>query len=142
MISSRSFPKSISAKVCFAILALCALCARAMAQLTVTVAATRTVGKKAVITLGVTNSYPEKVQSARATIFLLDDAGKVVGQSTRWIIGGLPEKPGLDAKAGTLFHFVIETDKPYTTNRVFVNRIVLSSGTVISPTPPAAERAR
>lgn len=113
-----------------------------MAQLTVTVAATRTVGKKAVITLGVTNSYPEKVQSARATIFLLDDAGKVVGQSTRWIIGGLPEKPGLDAKAGTLFHFVIETDKPYTTNRVFVNRIVLSSGTVISPTPPAAERAR
>lgn len=49
------------------------------------------------------------------------------------MIGGTPEKPGLESRMGTAFHFVIETDKAYVTNRVFVNRIVLAGGKVVSP---------
>ena len=90
------------------------------------------IGKKAVVTLGLTNAYPERIESARATVFLVDDAGKVVGQGTRWVIGGTPEKPGLESKMGTVFHFVIETDKAYVTNRVFMNRIVLAGGRVVA----------
>lgn len=53
------------------------------AQLTVAVTGSKLVGRKAVVTLGLINSYPEKIESARATVFLLDDRGKVVGQGTR-----------------------------------------------------------
>lgn len=115
--------------------------ATANAELAVTVSSVKTTGRKAVLTLGLTNSYPDKIESARATVFLFDDAGKVTGQSTRWIIGGAPDVPGLNPSAGTQFHFVVEADKPFATNRVFVNRIVLSGGRVIAP-PPASEPKR
>ena len=89
--------------------------------------------------MGLTNRYPEKIESARVTLFLIDGAGKVVGQSTRWVIGGSPDKPGLESSAGTLFYFVVDSDKPFKTNRVFLNRVVLSNGKVVSPLPSVVE---
>ncbi len=123
-------------------IALCVTCSSSIAELAVGTTASRTVGSKAVITLGLTNSYTDKIDSARATVFLVNHAGKVVGQSTRWVIGGSPEKPGLNANAGTLFHFVVEAKQPFKTNRVFVNQIVLSGGRVITPVTPAENKAR
>lgn len=129
-------------KMFLVFIAICMICSTALAELAVATTATQSIGNKAVVTLGLTNSFSDKIESARATVFLMDPAGKVIGQGTRWIIGGSPEKPGLDAKAGTVFHFVIETGKPFATNRVFVNRIVLSGGKVILPLPPSENRTR
>jgi len=114
----------------------------ARAELTVSVASVKTTGRKAVLTLALTNSYPETVESARATVFLLDAVGKVVGQNTRWIIGGSPEKSGLGANGGTSFNFVVEVEKPFTANRVFVNRVVVSGGRVITPASAPEIRGR
>ena len=58
----------------------------------------------------------------------------LVGQSTRWVIGGSQDKPGLAAGATNAFHFVIASDKPFaTTNltaKVTFSRVVLEGGKV------------
>jgi|SRR6185503_9617949 hypothetical protein len=104
----------------------------ACAQLSVAVGPVKVAGQKAVVSLGLSNGLPEKVQSARAAVFVLDERGKVVGQSTRWIIGGDPNKLGLASGATNVFHFVIPSDKPFpTTNltaKVTVSRLVLEGG--------------
>jgi len=78
------------------------------------------------------NNLTEKVESARAVAFLLDEHGKVVGQSTKWVIGGESAKSGLPVGATNVFNFVITADKPFaTTNlitRVNFSRIVLEGG--------------
>lgn len=102
------------------------------AQLSVTVAPPKVVGQKAVVPLALRNGLVEKVESARAVAFLLDEQGKMVGQSTRWVIGGSADKPGLPAGATNAFHFVITSDKPYpTTNlttKLTFSRVVLAGG--------------
>jgi len=77
------------------------------------------------------NGLSEKVESARAVVFLLDEQGKMVGQATRWVIGG-SNTNGLAAGATNAFHFVVTADKQFaTTNltaRVSFSRIVLEGG--------------
>ena len=65
------------------------------------------------------------IQSVRAAVFLLNDQGKVVGQSTSWIIGGSKDKP---SNAKTTYNFVVPTDKPFTKAKLMVERIVLENG--------------
>ena len=67
----------------------------AEAKLEVKVSEPKTTGKKALIKLELKNTFTEKIESARAVVFLLDDQGKVVGQMTRWVIGGTKDKPAL-----------------------------------------------
>ena len=102
------------------------------AQLAVTISPPKVVGQKTVVPLAIKNSFGEKIESARAVVFLLDDQGKVVGQSTKWVIGGSQGKPGLAAGATNVFHFVIASDKPFaTTNltaKVTFSRVVLAGG--------------
>lgn len=79
------------------------------------------------------NGFSEKIESARAVVFLLDEQGKTVGQpTTRWVIGGSMDRPGLAAGATNAFHFVIASDKPFaTTNltaKVTFSRVVLEGG--------------
>jgi len=76
----------------------------AQAQLAVTVSPVKASGQKAIVPLVLKNNLDEKVESARAVVFLLDEQGKMVGQSTRWVIGGAKEKPGLAAGATNAFH--------------------------------------
>jgi len=45
----------------------------AQAQLAVTVSPPKVVGQKAVVELKMTNSFPERIESARAVCFLLDE---------------------------------------------------------------------
>lgn len=58
---------------------------------------------KAVVPLALKNNLFEKIESARAVVFLLDDKGKMIAQGTRWVIGGSEDKPGLAAGATSRF---------------------------------------
>lgn len=102
------------------------------AQLSVTVSPVKVTGQKAIVPLAMTNNFSEKIESARAVVFLLDEQGKMVGQSTKWIIGGSEDKTTLAAGATNAFHFVVTADKPITTTnlttKVSITRIVLEGG--------------
>ena len=104
----------------------------ASAQLVITVSPPSIVGQKAVVPLEIKNGLGEKVTSARAVIFLLDEQGKMVGQGTRWVIGGTPDRPGLAAGATNVFNFVITSDKSFSTTnlttKVSFSRVVLEGG--------------
>jgi hypothetical protein len=75
----------------------------AHAQLAVTVSPVKVTGQKATVPLVLKNNLTENIESARGAVFLLDDQGKMVGQSTKWVIGGTKDKPGLAAGARTPF---------------------------------------
>jgi hypothetical protein len=102
----------------------------AHAALTVKVDEAKQVGKKVVIKLTMKNTFKEKVESARAQVFLMDDKGKIVGQAVRWVIGGTKDKPALTPDAETVFNFVVETDKPFATKTVSFTRLILEGGKV------------
>src|SRR5437899_9725827 len=101
----------------------------AQAQLAVTVSPVKITGQKALVPLAMKNNLTEKIESARAAVFLLDEQGKMVGQTTRWVIGGSKDKPGLAVGATNAFHFVITANKTFTstnlTAKVSFNRVVL-----------------
>jgi hypothetical protein len=100
----------------------------AQAQLTVTVLPVKTTGSKAVVPLVLKNNFTSKVESARAVCFLLDDQGKMAGQSTKWVVS----KAGLEPKGETTFNFVITSPQPFTTTnltaKISFSRVVLAGG--------------
>lgn len=110
----------------------CALTVQA--QLAVTVSPLKTRGQKAIVSLAMTNNLVEPVESARAVCFLLNDQGKMVGQSTKWVVGGTTSLPALQPKSGTTFNFVITSPLPFTTTnltaKVSFSRVVLAGGQV------------
>ena len=97
------------------------------AQLAVTVTPPKVVGQKAVVQLKMKNCLGDAVKSARAVCFLLDDQGKMVGQSTKWVIG--QNHASLEPKAETTFNFVVTSPQPFTTTnltaKVSFSRVVL-----------------
>ncbi len=102
------------------------------AQLAVTVLPLKIVGQKAVVPLAITNNFAEKVESARALCFLLDQQGKIVGQSAKWVVGGTKNHPVLEPKTGTMFNFVITCSQSFTTTnltaKVSFSRLILDGG--------------
>jgi hypothetical protein len=86
------------------------------AQLAVTVSPPKIAGQKAVVPLVLKNNFTNAVQSARAVCFLLDDQGKMIGQSTKWVIG--QNKTSLAPKGETTFNFVITSNQPFTTTNL------------------------
>jgi hypothetical protein len=106
--------------------------ANASAQLAVTVSPVKIAGQKAIVPLALRNNSSQKIESARAAVFLLDEQGKMIGQASRWVIGGSQDKPGLAAGATNAFHFVVAADKPLTTTnltaKVTFNRVLLEGG--------------
>ena len=104
---------------------LCA--ASATAQLAVTVTPPKVVGQKAVVQLKMKNNLGDAVKSARAVCFLLDEQGKMVGQSTKWVIG--QNHTGLEPRAEATFNFVVTSPQPFTTTnltaKVSFSRVVL-----------------
>ena len=102
------------------------------AQLVVTVSPPKVTGQKAVVLLTMENHIGESVESARAICFLLDDQGKMIGQSTKWVIG--QDKIGLAAGATNTFNFIITSPQPFiTTNltaKVSFSRVILANGQV------------
>jgi hypothetical protein len=118
-------------KLIFILSALLLTAGAAQATLTVKVDKPKLVGKKAVIKLTMKNTFTEKIESARAQVFLLDDQGKVVGQAVRWVIGGTKDKPSLAPDAETTFNFVVATDRAFTTNKVTFTRLILDGGKIV-----------
>jgi hypothetical protein len=101
------------------------------AQLMVNVSPPTVTGSKVLVKLELKNTFTEKIESARAVCFLLDENGKVVGQSTQWVIGGTKSRPPLSNGATKAFHFVIPTKPSTTTNlaaRVSFTRVALEGG--------------
>jgi hypothetical protein len=90
----------------------------ARAQLAVTVSPVRVTGQKAIVPLVMKNTFADKIESARAACFLLDEKGKMVGQGTRWVVGGTKDRPGLAAGATNTFQFVIAADKAFTKHKL------------------------
>jgi hypothetical protein len=104
----------------------------AQAQLAVTVSPVKVAGQKVIVPLALTNQCNERIESARAAVFLLDKEGKMVGQSARWVIGGSADKPGLAAGATNAFNLVVTAIKPITTTnlnaKVIFSRVILEGG--------------
>ena len=102
----------------------------ATAQLAVTVTPAKVVGQKAVVQLKMKNDLGEAVKSARAVCFLLDDQGKMVGQSTKWVVG--QNHASLEPKAEATFNFVITSPQPFTTTnlaaKISFSRVILDGG--------------
>jgi hypothetical protein len=102
----------------------------ATAQLDVTVTPPKVVGQKAIVELAMTNNLADKVESARAVCFLLDAQGKMVGESSRWVIGGTKERPALEPKKATTFNFIVTSPQPFTTTnltaKISFSRVVLA----------------
>ena len=102
----------------------------ASAQLAVTVSPPKIVGHKAIVKLALRNGLAEKVESARAVCFLLDDHGFMVGQATKWVIG--QNHTGLAPGATNTFNFVVTSPKPFTTTnltaKLSFSQVVLEGG--------------
>lgn len=113
----------------------------AQAQLAVTVSPVKVTGQKAIVPLAMKNTFTEKVESARATVFLVDDQGKVIGQATRWVIGGTKDRPALEPGKETTFHLVVERRAskaggqavPQLKAKVAFTRLVLQGGKSVDP---------
>jgi hypothetical protein len=113
----------------FILFLVCAFTAHA--QLVVNVLPVKTVGQKAIAMLAITNNLAVSIASARAVCFLVDEQGKMVGQSSRWVIGGTKDRSELQPKTGTTFNFIITSSQPLATNitaKISFSRIVLVDG--------------
>jgi hypothetical protein len=107
----------------------------AQAQLAVTVSPPKITTQKAIVQLKIKNNLTNKVESARAVCFLLDEQGKMVGQATKWVIG--QNKASLEPKGETTFNFVIASPRPFvTTNltaKVSFSRLILEGEKSVNP---------
>lgn len=109
----------------------------ANAQLEVSVSPPKSTGQKVVVPLAMRNGFSEKIESARAAVFLLDEQGKMVGNASRWVIGGTKAASGLVPGATNAFSFVIQANRPITTTnlttKVSFSRLVLDGGRLADP---------
>jgi hypothetical protein len=107
------------------------------AQLVVRVSPVKITGQIVVLPLAMKNGLSEKIESARAVVFLLDEKGKMVGQTTKWVIGGTKDKSGLEPKNEAAYNFVVQSAAPLvTTNltaKVAINRLILQGGKLADP---------
>lgn len=128
---SRAIPK----KSIFVLLAM--FPSLAFGQLAVTVSPPKVTGQKAIVELAMTNNLSDTVASARAICFLVDERGKIIGQSTKWVIGGTKDRPILESKKATMFNFVITSQQAFATNnlkaRVNFDRLILAGGKSANP---------
>jgi ABC-type uncharacterized transport system permease subunit len=109
----------------------------AHAQLAVTVTPVKVIGQKAIVELAMTNNLATTVKSARAICFLMNNQGKMVGESSRWVIGGAKTRPALEPQTATSYNFVITARQPFTstnlTAKVSFSRVVLEGEKLASP---------
>jgi len=103
------------------------------AGLSVKVDEPKIMGSKAVIKLTMSSSFTKKVDSARAVAFVLDEKGKMLGQSAQWVIGGSKDNPALETNKPTPYFFVVPLNRsPASTNgisaKVSFIRVLLEGG--------------
>ncbi|HEV2327619.1 MAG TPA: hypothetical protein VGY56_02395 [Verrucomicrobiae bacterium] len=105
-------------------------CLSLRAQLSVTVAPPQIAGQKVVVELTMTNGLSDEIKSARAICLLLNQQGRMVGQSTKWVIG--QNNKALEPNGEAKFNFVITTPRPLIasnlTAKVMFSRVNLVDG--------------
>jgi hypothetical protein len=127
----KSFDKFMK-QVLVAVTVFC-LAANAFGKLTIKLNQPQQAAGKTLVKLTLRNTFTNKVESARATLFLLNDDEKVVGQSSQWVVGGTKDKPALAPGASATYNFVVPTDKPFTKAKLIFNRIILEGGRQVDP---------
>lgn len=111
------------------------LCVAAHAQLAVTVSTPKVTGQKAIIELNLKNGLTNEVESARAICILFDEQGKMVGQSTKWVIG--QNKKVLEPNGEAKFNFVITSPQSILasnlTTKIIFSRVILDNEKLANP---------
>jgi hypothetical protein len=119
----------------FLIISFSFLCLVVRGQLAVKVSSPKVTGQKAIVELSFKNELTNEVRSARATCVLLDAQGKMVGQSTKWVIG--QNKKILEPNGEAKFNFVLTSPHPLVssnlTTKVIFSRVVLDNGKLANP---------
>jgi hypothetical protein len=107
------------------------------AQLAVTVQPPKIADQKAIVELKIKNDFGGSIESARAICFLLNEQGKMVGESSKWVIGGTKNRPALKPNDETSFNFVITSSQPFAstnlTAKVSFSRVVLEGEKLADP---------
>jgi hypothetical protein len=110
--------------------------ASAHAQLAVAVSPVKITGSRAVVPLAMKNVFSEKIESARAVCFLLDEHGEMLANSSKWVIGG-KASTALAPSTERTYEFVLQGARPFTTTnltaKVSFTRLVLEGGRVVEP---------
>jgi len=106
--------------------------------LAVNVAATKLLKDKAVVEITMKNNLTETIKSARAACFLLDGQGQLIGQSSKWVIGGTKDLLPLQPNSETTFNFIISSPQPFSstnvTAKVSFSRVILEDGKPVDVT--------
>jgi hypothetical protein len=103
------------------------------AKLVVKVDEPKRAGHKIVVKLTMKNTFKQKIESARAQLFLAHGQNQTGSPETRWVIGGGKDRPPLRAGETTTYHFVVTTDKEVGVNTVIFSKIVLEGGEEVDP---------
>lgn len=106
------------------------------AELIVSVAPPIAVGDRTLVKLEMVNGFFETVKSARATCFLLNHEGKMVGQTSQWVIGGSNEKRSIKPGETNFFNIVIGIPNQSSTNlaaKVIFTHLNLENGVKRDP---------
>jgi hypothetical protein len=113
-----------------ALFSLVALPYLAQAGLDVNVGKPHPFGQKALIKVNMRNTLAEEIESARAVMFLMDGRGRVVGQATRWVIGGSKRTHRLSPGGTNTYEFVVSTREASTNlaAKIQFNRLILQGG--------------
>ena len=112
------------------------LVAAAHATLVIKPEPVQVTGQTAIVKLELKNTFTNAVESARAAVFVSDENGKVVGQATRWIVGGTADRPALEPDKETAFHFVVPLSGEFSTNlqvRILPSRLIFKGGRMGNP---------
>jgi len=109
----------------------------AQAQLAVTVSPVKIAGQRVIVPLAITNNLPQSVESVRVMCAVMNEQGKLVGQTAQWVVGGAPAGAALPSKAGTTYNFIVTSPQPLVgTNlspKIVVSRVVLEPQQVVDP---------
>lgn len=108
------------------------------AELMVTVLPPRITAQKVVVPIVMKNNFSEAVEGARAVVFVMDESGQMLGQGTRWVIGGKAEPTAALIAGGTnTFYFVVNSQRLLPTTNIVTqvkfSRLLLQSGRVADP---------
>lgn len=80
------------------------------------------------------NGFDQSIKDARVWVFLMNDAGEVVGNKAQWIIGGdSSEQESLKMEQSQSFKIAVNTESKPTKAKVTFSRIILEDGTLVDP---------
>ena len=109
----------------------------AFAQLVVGLDTLEQTSDKTLVRITLKNEGQQAVRAARAWVFLMNDAGEVVGQKSQWVLGGKTDDAntvsGLPSSETYTVTTAIAANAPFTQTKVLFPRIILEDGSMPDP---------